>query len=282
MAKILIVGGTGAVGREVVRLAGARGLEPRVLARDPARARTALGPSVEIVKADLDDPASLAAALRGIEMASLATAPGPSLAPQETAFIEAGRAAGLKRIVNLSAFHVPHSPISAWHAASELRLQSSGVPHVILRPVMFMSNFLLFDVPSIKAGRIASVFGAGRMSWVDPVDVAELTVHALTQPEAKVGDSVWTFGGPEALSYDEVAATFSRVLGRAVEHLHVDEEMFRKNAPLPPFVVEAILATAAHVAAGKMTVSDSVVREKLGRPAGSFRAWVEAHRAAFA
>lgn len=279
MTKILIVGGTGSVGREVVQIARSRGLEPQVLARDPDRTQKLLGPGVRIVKGDLGDPASLIAALKGIDVASLATAPGPSLVQQEANFIDAAAAAGLRKIVNLSAFHVPQSPIAGWHEATEQRLRLSGVPHVILRPVMFMSNFLLFDTESVKSGRVVSVFGEGRMSWVDPADVAELTVHALTQPTAP--DSVWTFGGPEALSYDEVAATFTRVLGRLVEHLCIDEDTFRKNAPLPGFIVEAIIATVAHVRQGKMVATDAPVREKLKRSARSFGEWVEAHSQAF-
>ena len=280
MTKMLIVGGTGAVGRELVRIARTKGLEPRVLSRDPARARTILGPSVEIVQGDLDDPSSLSPAFRGIDVVSIATAPGPSLVRQESNAIDAARKAKVARIVNLSAAKVAHSPIGAWHAASEEHLASSGVPHVILRPVMFMSNFLLFDTASVKAGQIASVFGEGRMSWVDPVDVAELTFVASTSPTAAASRAEWTFGGPVALSYDEVALTFASVLGRPVQHLRVDEATFRA-APLPPFVIDAVLATAAEARSGKLVVDDGVVREKLGRPARSFRQWVETHRAAF-
>jgi len=279
MTKILIVGGTGAVGRDVVRIASAKGLELRVLAREPERAKALLGRDVEIVRGDLDDPASLGAALRGVQMASLATAPHPSLPAQEGNFIEAARAAGVERIVNLSAHNVPHSPIDGWHGASEQRLRSSGVPHVILRPVMFMSNFV-WEAAAIKAGKLFSVFADARMSFVDPADVAELTVHAL-EAAPTVAGSTWTFGGPEALSYDDVAATFTAVLGRPVEHVRVDEEAFRKNVPLPPPVIEAIIATAAHARKGELVVNDAVVLEKLGHPARSFRRWVEAHREAF-
>jgi uncharacterized protein YbjT (DUF2867 family) len=279
MTKILIVGGTGVVGREVVRSAGAKGLELRVLAREPERARALLGRGVEIVRGDLDDPASLGAALKGVRMASLAAAPAPSLPAHEGNFIEAARAAGVERIVNLSAYHVPHSPIDGWHEAGERRLRASGVPHVILRPVMFMSNFV-WEAPAIKAGKIFSAFGDARMSFVDPVDVAELTIHALEAPLTGAA-STWTFGGPAALTYGDVAATLTDVLGRPVEYVRVDDDAFRKSVPLPPFVIDAILATAAHARTGQLVVDDAIVREKLGRPARSFRTWVEAHREAF-
>jgi uncharacterized protein YbjT (DUF2867 family) len=212
-------------------------------------------------------------------MASLATTPAPSLPAQEVNFIEAARAAGVERIVNLSAYHVPHSPVQAGHEVSERRLRSSGVPHVILRPVMFMSNFL-WEAASIKAGKIFSAFGDGRMSFVDPTDVAELMLHAL-EAAPTVAGSTWTFGGPAALSYDDVARTFTDALGRPVEHVRVDEATFRKNVPLPPFVIESILATAAHARTGQLVSDDAVVREMLGHPARSFRTWVEAHREAF-
>src|SRR4051794_26933614 len=115
---------------------------------------------------------------------------------------------------------------------------------------MFMSNFV-WEAPTIKTGKIFSVFGDARMSFVDPADVAEMTVQAL-EAAPTVAGSTWTLGGPEPLSYDDVAATFTAVLGRPVQYVRVDEDAFRKDVPLPPLVVEAIIATAAHARKGQL------------------------------
>jgi uncharacterized protein YbjT (DUF2867 family) len=240
-----------------------------------------LGASVEIVQGDLMQPESLTRALRGVDVAYLATAPTPELAEQECNFIDAVRDAGLRRLVKLSGYGTDQATdrIHRCHALSEQRLARSGLDYVILQPVMFMGN-LLWEAASIKQGQIASAFGDGRMSFVDERDVADVALLALTTP-GRVG-AAWAFGGPQALSYDEVAATFSRVLGRRVDHRRLDESRFRgAAAALPDFVIEAIVSSASMAQAGKYEVSDRLIQESLGRRARSLESWIEDHRSAF-
>ena len=282
MSNILLAGGTGTVGREIVKGLVARGLSPRVLSRDPDKALSLLGPSVEIVRGDYMQPASLAAALRGVDVAYLATTPGPELAEQEGAFIDAARTAKLRRLVKLSACGIDDATdrIHRCHAVSEQRVRGSGLDYVILQPVMFMWN-LLWEAASIKRGKIASAFGDGRMSFVDESDVADVALVALTTPE-HVG-AVWAFGGPQALSYYDVAATFSRVLGPKVEHMRLDETQFREAAAaLPDFVIEAIVSAATMARAGMYEVPDRLIQERLGRRGRSLENWIEGNRGAFA
>lgn len=281
MSSILLAGGTGTVGREVVRGLVARGFAPRVLSRSPDDARRLFGTSVDVVPGDLMHAASLTDALRGVEVAYVATTPGPELAVQEGNFVEAARAAKLQRVVKLSGYGVDQAidTIHRCHAQSEQRLKSSGLGYVILEPVMFMTN-LLWEAASIKKGTIASTFGDGRMSFIDPRDVAEIALLALTAQGQE--DATWGFGGPEALSYDDVAATFSRVLGRRVEHVRLDEAAFRQAASgLPEIVVEAINSSAVMARAGKYEVSDQLIQEKLGRRGRTLESFILAHRAAF-
>lgn len=281
MRSILLAGGTGTVGRDIARGLVARGLTPRVLTRDPDSARSLFGASIEVVRGDLMDPASLTGALRGVDVAYLATTPGPGLDERECNFIEAARAAEVRRVVKLSGFGVEQATdrIHRWHAVSEQRLKSSGLGHVILQPVMFMSN-LLWEAASIQSGTISSSFGDGRMSFIDPRDVAEVALVALTTSDEN--NAAWEFGGPEALSYDDVAARFSSVLGRRIEHVRLGEAEFRSAAAgLPDFVVEAIVASAVMAKEGKFEVPDQLVQEKLGRRAVTLERWIADHRAAF-
>jgi uncharacterized protein YbjT (DUF2867 family) len=280
-SKILLAGGTGTVGREIVRGLVVRGLVPRVLTRAPENARRMFGASVEIVRGDFMQPESLAAALEGVDAAYLATTPSPELAIQEANFIDAARDRKLPRLIKLSGYGTDQATdqIHRGHAVSEERLRSSGLEHVILQPVMFMSN-LAWEAASIQQGRLASTFGDGRMSFVDARDVADVAVFALTAAEPVAG--VWAFGGPEALSYDDVASAFSRVLGRRIEHVRLDAAAFRQAAAqLPDFVIEAILSSALMAREGKYEVPDSVIREKLGRPGRSLQSWIQDHRSLF-
>jgi uncharacterized protein YbjT (DUF2867 family) len=279
--KILLAGGTGTVGREVVKGLVARGLVPRVMSRAPDNARRLFGESVEIVRGDFMQPSSLADALHGVDVAYLATTPAPELAMQEGNFIEAARTAKLRRVVKLSGYGIEHATdrIHRCHAVSEQRLRGSGLDHVILQPVMFMSN-LAWEAPSLAAGKIASAFGDGRMSFVDPRDVAEVALFALTTTEPVSG--VWAFGGPEALSYDAVAAIFSRVLERRVEHTRLDAVRFGEAAAqLPDFVIEAIVSSAAMAERGMYEVPDTLIEEKLGRRGRSLESWIRDHRSLF-
>ena len=282
-ATILVVGGTGTVGREVVRKLAQSGRSVRVLARDPVKAASVLGPDVEIVAGDLRDSASLTAALSGIDSASLATSPSPTLHEEEINFIDAAKAGMVRRIVKLSAFGIEFAKdrIHRGHVESERRLRESGISSVVLRPVIFMSNMLM-DAASIRTGKLPSIFGDSRVTFVDPRDVGELIAHALVE-SAHDGQS-WELGGPEALSYDDLAGTFTRVLGRPIEHVRLDPAAFAPQAlaaGLPDFVVEAITEAATSARTGKYAVDDGVVRRVLHRPASSFHDWVVRNRDAF-
>jgi NAD(P)H dehydrogenase (quinone) len=121
------------------------------------------------------------------------------------------------------------------------------------------------------------------MSFVAPVDVADLTALAVTQRE-HAGET-WTFGGPDALTYDDVAATFTRVLGYTVAHVRLDEQTFRTGiaaAGLPDFIAPALIATARLTAQGKFVADDEPIRRLLGRPGTKLEAWLHQHRTAFA
>lgn len=281
---ILLTGATGTVGSLVAAKLVERGARVRALVRDPQAARTRLGTDLELVVGDLMDPASLPAALAGVDVASLATAPGPALVEQEGNFVDAAVAAKLPRLVYLSSFGsrlAPDLPLFAWKLASAARLAQSGIPATVLQPNVFMSN-LLFDAPAVRQGTISSIMADGRLSLIDPDDVAELTVAALTDPGH--AGSTWPVGGPEALSYDDVAVAFSKVLDRPVEHVRLDTATFRAAAVaagLPEVGAESLAAVARLAQEGSWAVDDEVIRRVLGRPARDLQSWIERHRGAF-
>lgn len=281
--KIVVAGATGNVGPHLVGELVRAGHSVRALVRDPTRARRLLGPHVELVTGDLGEPGSLRGAFDGAVRAFVATAPTPALDVQEIHFIDAARAARVERVVKLSGFGIEFSTdrIHRAHARSESRLRELGIPSVVLRPVVYTSN-LLFDAASIGAGTLPSIFGDGRISLIHPRDVAEVAARALTTPDHD-GQTL-DLGGPDALSWDDVAATFSRVLGRPVQHVRMDAAAFEVAAlrtGLPDFVVQAITATASSARSGKYEVSDAVVRRVLGRPAAGLAEWITEHREAF-
>jgi uncharacterized protein YbjT (DUF2867 family) len=280
---ILVVGATGTVGTDIVRNLLDGGYGVRVLARNPRKAADLFGDSVEIVEGDLDVAESIEPAVRGIEVAAFTTAPTPLLGDQEVNFILAAAAASVRRLVKLSGFGIgdARDAIHIGHARSEEELRLTGIPHVLIRPVVFMSN-LMFEAPAIRTGTLPSVFGDSPMSFIDPADVAELMVRALI--DDAFDGQVWEMGGPEPLTYDQLAELFSDVLGWPVKHVRVDPEEFRENSRregLPDFVIEAITDTGRMAGEGKFVANDAVTRRILGRPGSTFKDWMYRNREAF-
>lgn len=64
--RVLVIGATGGIGRLAVAAAARHGLQVRAFARDLERARKLL-PGVDVVQGDLEDPASLTAAVQDVD-----------------------------------------------------------------------------------------------------------------------------------------------------------------------------------------------------------------------
>ena len=122
MDTILVTGATGNVGSAVVEELGDRGLPVRAFVRNPDRAAAVLGPDVELAVGDFAEPASIRAALDGIEVVFLACGNVPPQVEYETRVIDAAARAGVRRLVKLSALGAePGSRVAFWdwHARIE-------------------------------------------------------------------------------------------------------------------------------------------------------------------
>ncbi|WP_198953206.1 SDR family oxidoreductase [Kitasatospora sp. CB01950] len=173
-----ITGATGNLGRHLVRALDATGAELRLLARDPARA-AALPARAEHVVGDLGEPATLEAALAGVEKLFLLT-PGIGTAHAEHA-VAAARAGGVRHLVHLSSATVlggQRDVMGRWHHAREEIVRAGGVPAIVLRPGGFMANALEW-VGTIGAdGYVLDLVGPGRIAPIDPEDIAAVAAVA--------------------------------------------------------------------------------------------------------
>ncbi|MFF3511507.1 SDR family oxidoreductase [Streptomyces sp. NPDC002573] len=166
---ILVTGATGTIGSEVVRQLVARGEKVRALTRDPANAR--VPGRVEAARGHHRDRASVDAALVGAEVAFLVGQFGPEDADNGRGLVAAARAAGVRRIVKLSAIGTGDpalGPIGTWHLPGEQAVRDSGLEWTILRPSAFASNTLAWAaavrIPPVGAGPQADVRGGVRSS----------------------------------------------------------------------------------------------------------------------
>lgn len=261
---ILITGATGSVGRSLASELVAAG-PVRALVRDPERAGELLPDRVERVAGDFADPDSLARAMAGVRQVFLAAPNHPDQVRWEAAVVDAARAAGVRRVVKLSAHGArAGSDVAFWaaHAEIEDRLARSGLQWTILRPTTFATTVLGgFDGNAL----VAPAAGA-RVSFVDPGDVAAVAAAALEDP--RWNGRVLTLTGPAVLDFGEAAAVISGLVGRTVPFVPVPDAAARAafaGLGLPAWYADNVVRVFAALRAGVADLHTDTVWRLTGR-----------------
>jgi uncharacterized protein YbjT (DUF2867 family) len=283
---ILVTGATGHAGAEVVRAVRERGERVRALVRDPQQAREKLGDGVELALGDFADPRSVRAALVGVDDVVLSCADDPRRVAWETSAIDAAAAAGVRRIVKLSAVGAaPGSPVAfwEWHDRVERHLIASQVPGVILRSSFYMTNVLAAAEQVAAEGRLYAPAAGARIAMIDPRDVGAAAAAVLSTPGHEGRTYVLT--GPEAITYAQVAAELSAATGRAVEFTDIPDEEARQGlmqAGLPDFVAQQVVKVFAMARQGVAEQVTATVQSLTGRAARDVASFARDHARLFA
>src|SRR4051794_15339954 len=252
---VLVVGANGQLGARcaaelTVRGHAVRG-SVRVLARGEGLARV----GVEVVQGDLVSPDGLRKALVGVDTVLLTANPVAPRAGDQPAAVYAGllrlvddaATAGVRRVVFVS---IPTTPLDAavplarHRRELEDRLGSAGYEHVGLRFPPFMESWLALvgssiplrgepfatvGRPSPFLRRFRALTGSAierrgvmlvpgrarnRNAFIAAHDVAMACAEAVERPD--VANQAYDVGGPEVLSWLEVAACYEEILRRRV------------------------------------------------------------------
>jgi uncharacterized protein YbjT (DUF2867 family) len=284
-AMTLVIGATGNVGSHVVQELRAREMPVRAFVRDPERARALLGGDVELVVGDLADRATVASAVTGVARVFLSCGNVPRQVELECTAIDAAAAAGVERLVKLSAAAAAvDSPLlfPRWQGEIEEHLQGSPVPSVVLRPVDYMTNVLAFAEGIRRTGKLFAPLGGARTGMIDPRDVAAVGVLALAEP-GHVGRS-YTMTGPEAITYDEIARQLSRATGRTIEFVDIPDDVARREMladGMPPLIVDFLVDLFGAMRRGLAAETTDTVRTLTGRQPHDFASFARAHADAF-
>lgn len=231
--KILVIGGTGHVGAEVVKELKRRDADVRVLARKPDVKSI---PGAEMVVGDLLDPVSIDKALQGVDKLYLLNAVTPDELTQGLIAYDLAKKRKLAHIVYHSVFRVEHFK-DVPHFASKLAIESAlrefDVPFTIIRPNYFFQNDAAFKDILTKMSVYPNPLGLVGISAVDIRDIAEAA--AITLMSDKHFGRTYNVSGPAILSGPKAASIWSQVLGKEIKYagdnLDAFEEQMRQHAP---------------------------------------------------
>lgn len=231
MARILVTGGSGALGRDVVRQVLATGSQVSVLSRrqrrdgDPAAAGWAVG--------DLRTSAGLEEALHGVDVvvhcASSPFRPREDLAAARN-LIAAAQRAGQPHLIYISIVGVDRVPYGYYQVKLEVErlIEQSGLPWTVLRATQF--HDLICYVFQWAARLPVLLLPAGvSFQPVDTSDVAaRLTALATAEPSGRADD----FGGPLVQPVAELARAWLAAtrLRRPLLSVTVPGKVFRGYA----------------------------------------------------
>jgi uncharacterized protein YbjT (DUF2867 family) len=204
---IAVTGGTGTLGREVVRELERRGHAVRALSRGAAEHPV-----------DLRTGSGLAAALEGADAVIDASNAGPRRRAAEAVLVEGGRrllaaerAAGVAHHVAVSIVGIERVSAGYYQVklAQEAVVRDAGVPWTIVRATQFHQKV---DLSFAALARFGWLPGAAFQ--LQPVDPREVAVVLADTAEAEPSGETTQFAGPERRTVRELAQTWRLETGR--------------------------------------------------------------------
>lgn len=239
---IVVAGGAGRLGTLLVNRLAKRGdLQVRILTREPARAEHLAADAVTVVRGDVRDRESVRRATADADIVVSAVHGFAEPRPNSLAtidrdgnsnLIEAAKAAGADFVLMSTVGAAADSPMELFRMkhAAEQNAARSGVPTTIVRATAFLELWIdLLHRTTGRSGR-PLVFGGGHnpINFVSVADVAALLERAVIDPTTR--GKILEIGGPDNLTFDELAQAVQTAAGRPGAPRHVPRPMLRLMA----------------------------------------------------
>lgn len=194
MKKVIVLGSTGHLGKEIVHQLVRQGFDVTAAVRNEVKARSVLPECVSFITADVCTPASLRNILNGQEI--VISALGKSVSPNDKSkatfhqvdfegnmnILNEAKRSGVKKFVYISAFHSERYPhlnyFKAHHDFSE-QLKLSGIDFSIIKPPAIFSAFI--DMLGMaKKGQLVTIGSGDKLT--NPIhesDLAVITIESI-------------------------------------------------------------------------------------------------------
>ena len=279
---MILVTTVGKVGSETARFLRQKAVSVRVLVRDPEKVKSLAEIGAEIVVGDLDSLPSIDKAMKGITTVVLVS---PAIPAQELKVINSAVRAGVGHVVKITSKASPDSPIARRRGQAQIEngLIASGLGYTLLRNNAYMQNFFMLAPAIARTSSFGSSTGDDRIGMIDARDVAAVAAVIAAAPASHAGKTYWPTG-PEQLSYSDVAAVLSKVLGRPITfHPRTFEEDKQAmiNTGVPETIAEDNAKALSLFAQGDADYITDDVPSLLGRPARTFEQFATDYASAF-
>ncbi len=220
--KVLVTGATGNTGSLLVPALLKAGVDVRVFVRNEAKAKPLKDLGAEVVSGDLDEPGTILPAVKNVDKIYLLTWNGETQLKQAENVINAAKYEGVPYIVRHSMWGPENSRIIKQGDKIEEMIKSSGLQWTLLKPTFYMQNTMMAAQTISSGGVIYWDMKDGRLGMIDVRDIADSALAVITG-EGHEGKS-YILTGPGAISFNDVASTFSRVLDKEVKYVNVPGE----------------------------------------------------------
>ncbi len=231
MGKILVTGATGNIGSQVVLRLKEKNLEVIAGVSSLSRAGRFSKQSFDSAILNFAQPETLETAFDGVDRLFLLLPLVEPMGDWGLRVIAAAQKAGVQFILRSSGLGAG-GPIDfelgQVHGRIDQALMASGLSYTIVRPNSFMQNYINFFGGMIKDQR--SIFlpqGQGRISLIDVRDIAAVDAEILASPKNHL-QKIYDLTGPEALNNEEIARIISRVIGKPIAYVDIDEPTARQ------------------------------------------------------
>jgi uncharacterized protein YbjT (DUF2867 family) len=284
---IVVTAPTGNIGHRVLEKLLDSDESLRVIVRDPSRLSAEARERVEIIEGSHGDPDVVSAGFTDADAVFWLCPPNPTAASVDEAFVgfsrpacEAFRANGVKRVVGISALGrgtpmAKHAGFVTASLAMDDLIASTGVDYRALTNPSFMDNIARQAEPIKNQGRFFSpIDGNRKLPSVATRDTAAVAAKLLLDDFWGGVEEVPVLG-PEEVSFNEMAATMSDVLGKEVRFQQIPFEAYKEQF-VNRGMSEAMAQGQTDMAAAKNEgLDNAVARTPEATTPTTFRQWCE-------
>ena len=220
--KVLVTGATGNTGSLLVPALLKAGVDVCVFARNEEKTKPLKDLGAEVVLGDLDEPSTILPAVKDVDKIYLLTWNGETAFKQVQNVINAAKYEGVSHIIRHSMWGPENSRIIKEGYKIDEMIKSSGLKWTLLKPTFYMQNTMMAAQTISSDGVIYWDMKDGKLGAIDVRDIADAAFAVITG-EGHEGKS-YILTGPEAISFHDVAYTFSKVLDKEVKYVNVPGE----------------------------------------------------------